>query len=74
MSASLAQQALRLPPPERLQLIEQLWDSLAAEGSSPELTEAQRSELDSRLDDLASNPDVGRPWREVRADIEARRR
>jgi putative addiction module component (TIGR02574 family) len=74
MSASLVQQALRLPPPERLQLIEQLWDSLAAEGSSPELTEAQRSELDARLDDFASNPDAGRPWREVRADIEARRR
>jgi putative addiction module component (TIGR02574 family) len=74
MSASLAQQALQLPPPERLHLIEQLWDSLAAEGSTPELTDTQRSELDARLEDLARNPDVGRPWSEVRADLEARRR
>ena len=63
-----------LPPSERLHLMEQLWDSLAAEDSAPELTDAQRGELDARLEDLARNPDEGRPWREVRADIEARRR
>lgn len=74
MSASLAQQALLLPPSERLHLMEQLWDSLALEGSAPELTDAQRGELDARLEDLARNPDAGRPWHEVRADLEARRR
>jgi putative addiction module component (TIGR02574 family) len=74
VSASLAQQALLLPPSERLHLMEQLWDSLALEGSAPELTDAQRGELDARLEDLARNPDAGRPWREVRADLEARRR
>ena len=74
MSASVAQQALQLPAPERLHLMEQLWDSLAVEGSAPELTDAQRGELDARLEDLARNPDAGRPWYEVRADLEARRR
>jgi putative addiction module component (TIGR02574 family) len=74
MSASLAQQALLLPPPERLHLIEQLWDSLMAEGSIPDLTSEQRAELDARLDDLAKNPDAGRPWHVVKADLESRRR
>lgn len=54
--------------------MEQLWDSLVLEGSAPELTDAQRGELDARLEDLARNPDAGRPWHEVRADLEARRR
>lgn len=74
MSASLAQQVLQLPAPERLHLMEQLWDSLAAEGCAPELTDAQRGELDARLEDLERNPDAGRPWHEVRTDLEARRR
>ena len=74
MDRSLAQQALQLPAPERLHLIEQLWDSLVTDGSTPEVTDAQRSELDARLDDLERNPDAGRPWHEVRAALEARRR
>lgn len=74
MSASLARQALKLSPPDRLHLIEQLWDSLVAEDALYELTETQRAELDARLADLEKNPDAGRPWREVRGDIESRRR
>lgn len=74
MDRSLSQQALQLPPPERLHLIEELWDSLVTDGSTPEVTDAQRSELDARLDDLERNPDAGRPWHEVREALEARRR
>jgi putative addiction module component (TIGR02574 family) len=39
---------------ERLVLVEELWDSIAA--STP-ISEAQRAELDRRLADHESNPD-----------------
>ncbi len=42
----------RLSPAERLELLEQLWDSLSATPNALPLTEAQREELDRRLDDL----------------------
>ncbi|MGH7253251.1 MAG: addiction module protein, partial [Nitrospiraceae bacterium] len=37
---------------ERLQLLEQLWDSLRETPGAVPLTDAQREELDRRLDDL----------------------
>ncbi len=73
MNASLVDEALLLPAPERLRLLEKLWDSLHDEPVI-ELTEAQRSDLDARLEDLERNPEAGRPWHEVRADLESRRR
>lgn len=39
----------RMGPEERLELMEQLWESLRRDPSSVPLTEAQREELDRRL-------------------------
>ena len=59
----------RLSPDERLELMEQLWDSLRKEPSYVPLTEAQENELDRRLDDLEadiqSGVPLGIPWDEV---------
>jgi putative addiction module component (TIGR02574 family) len=52
----------RLTPEERLQLIERLWDSLSGSVEIP-LTEAQREELDRRLD--LEGDGEGIPWDEV---------
>jgi putative addiction module component (TIGR02574 family) len=41
-----------LSPAQRLELIELLWDSLAATPDAIPFTEAQRAELDRRLDEL----------------------
>ena len=53
---------------ERIQLAEDLWDSIP-EASDVPLTEAQRAELDRRLDDLERDPDAGEPWKAVRARL-----
>jgi len=50
---------------ERLRLLEELWDSLAATPEAIPLTTAQREELDRRLDDLDRDGPVGIPWEEV---------
>jgi putative addiction module component (TIGR02574 family) len=53
----------------RLKLVEEIWDSIAATPDALQLTEAQRAELDRRLDDYEKNPEAGSPWPEVKARI-----
>ena len=59
---------------ERLSLLEELWDSLAATPEAVPLTEAQRAELDRRLDELDAEGPVGIPWDEVLSRIRSRGR
>jgi putative addiction module component (TIGR02574 family) len=63
-----------LTPEERLRLIEELWDSLSEEPGAVPLTNAQREELDRRLDDLERSGSVGIPWDEVLQQIRSRAR
>jgi len=63
-----------LTPEERLDLLEELWDSLAATPTAIPLTGAQRAELDRRLDDLEREGPVGIPWDEVLGRIRGRGR
>ncbi|MBC7367002.1 MAG: addiction module protein [Undibacterium sp.] len=58
-----------LSPAERISLVEELWDRIAAEPQSVPVTSAQRAELDRRLGALEKNPDAGRPWSEVRDEL-----
>jgi putative addiction module component (TIGR02574 family) len=62
----------KLSVAERIQLAEDLWDSVAAETGDLPLTDAQIAELDRRLDDLERNPDAGESWDVVRARIQKR--
>ncbi|MBA2492046.1 MAG: addiction module protein [Gammaproteobacteria bacterium] len=54
---------------ERLTLVEELWDSIAAESAAIPLTEAQRAELDRRIAEHEANPDDVVSWEEVKASI-----
>jgi putative addiction module component (TIGR02574 family) len=56
----------KLSPDERLDLIEQLWDSLATESARVRLTNAQATELDRRLDEMDQDETLGIPWETVR--------
>ena len=60
---------LDMPVSDRLRLVEDLWDSIAEVPESVELTEAQRAELDKRLDDYYRDPDSGSHWNEVKERI-----
>ena len=61
-----------LSPDERLQLIERLWDSLTSTPDAIPLTDAQRAELDRRLDDLDREGPSGIPLDEVLARFRSR--
>ena len=70
MSVSLKSLGIeRLSIAERLLLVEELWDSIAAD--TP-LTDAQRAELDRRLADHEANPDDVVSWEDIQPSITAR--
>jgi putative addiction module component (TIGR02574 family) len=56
---------------ERIRLVQAIWDSIAAEQIYPDLTDAQRQELDRRISDYDANPGHVMTWDEVRASIKA---
>ena len=70
MSAFALENIEQLSVAERIQLIEDIWDSIAASPEGPELTGAQQQELDHRLQAHDQNP-VGAPWTEVRARLQS---
>lgn len=51
---------------ERIQLAEDLWDSVEPESPEIALTPAQAAELDARLEQLRRCPDSGESWAVVR--------
>lgn len=59
-----------LTPEERIQLAEELWDSL--EPSTVPLTPELAAELQRRREEYRRDGDPGQPWREALDDIEKR--
>jgi putative addiction module component (TIGR02574 family) len=73
MSTKALDAALRLPLPERIQLVQEIWDSVVAESAAVPVTQRQKAVLDRRLADLEAHPEAERPWSEVRATLKRRR-
>jgi putative addiction module component (TIGR02574 family) len=57
----------RLSVRERLDLIEQIWDSLPEEVNADEVPEWHLAELAKRRAEADASPGVGKPWRETLA-------
>ena len=69
MQSELAESAKKLSIPDRILLVEEIWDTIAEENEAFELTEAQRQELDRRLASARANPGQGRTWDEIKAEF-----
>ena len=67
-----------LTPEERLELLEELWESLRQNPDNVPLTSAQQEELDRRLEelesDVSSGEELGIPWDLVLEQIRKRAR
>jgi putative addiction module component (TIGR02574 family) len=63
------QEIKKLSVAERIMIVEEIWDSIAADQESLEVTEAQRCELDRRLDAYHSSPEEGSSWDEVKRRV-----
>jgi len=58
-----------LPVAERIQLVEDLWDSIAADSAEVHLSATQVEELDRRLDRLDQSASEGVEWSTLKARI-----
>jgi putative addiction module component (TIGR02574 family) len=65
MNKALLKELMELTPEERIQLAEDLWDSISAE-EVPPLTDEQMAEMDRRLAEHERNPSSALPWGDVR--------
>ena len=70
------------PPPgfddlsvdERIDFVQSLWDRIAATPEQVPVPEWHRRIISERLETYQANPATGRPWTDVRADIERKLR
>jgi len=74
MSKFSAADILELPVAERLQLIEDIWNSIVEVPEQLELTAQEKRLIDRRLKAREQNPNTGSPWEVVYARIVARPR
>jgi putative addiction module component (TIGR02574 family) len=61
-----------LSPPEKLQLVEDLWDDLASNPSDVPVHEWQKEELARRKASLMSKPSSAITWVELKSRIRSR--
>jgi putative addiction module component (TIGR02574 family) len=54
---------------DQVQLVQRLWDRLEYQGYEPDLTDAQKAELDRRLAAYEENPRAGSSWADVKSRV-----
>lgn len=59
----------KLPIPERLRLVEDIWNSIAEDAKTLPLTDEQRAELDRRWAEHERDPSSAIPWDQVRSEL-----
>lgn len=67
---ALRDEILKLSVVERLQLVEEIWDSLTEDAVDMPLSDELKRELDRRLALHRANPESAIPWEQVRAELE----
>jgi putative addiction module component (TIGR02574 family) len=62
----------KLSREQRLALVQEIWDTIAAEPAPLQLTEAQRQELQRRVAEDDAHPEDVVPWEQVKEQTLAR--
>lgn len=62
----------QLPREQRIALVLEIWDTIAAESGQPLLTDEQRRELERRVAEDDANPNDVIPWEQVKAQTLSR--
>lgn len=60
---------LELPVSKRIQLAQEIWDSIAEVPEAVSLTDSDKREIDRRLEAYYADPQAGSTWQEVKARI-----
>ena len=65
MKKVTAADTLSLSIPDRIQLVEDIWDTIASQAEGVELTDEEKKLIDERLEAYYRDPQVGSSWNEV---------
>ena len=60
---------LQLSVAERIQIVEDIWDSISESPDELTLSEAEKAELDKRLESYRENPNEGIEWETLRKNL-----
>ncbi len=60
---------LQLSVAERIQLVEDIWDSIANVPESVALTEEQQTEIERRLEEYRADPNEGILWNDLKNNL-----
>ncbi|PPD31668.1 MAG: addiction module protein [Methylomonas sp.] len=60
---------LELPVQERIQLVELIWDSIAAMPAAVEVSPELKAELEQRMLEFEKNPESGYSWDDVKSRL-----
>jgi putative addiction module component (TIGR02574 family) len=66
--AELWSELMKLTPAERIDLVQDLWDSIAQD-ELPPLSDEEKEELDRRLDEHRRDPSTAITWEEFKARL-----
>jgi len=69
MTFKLLEQIKNLSISERILLVEEIWDSIARDNESFELSQEQKQELERRLEFSRKNPNSGRSWEDIKEEF-----
>ena len=69
MNSLLSEQILPLTIPEKIKLIEDIWDSIVINADQIPLTQSQKQELDRRLASYQNIENQGESWEVVKRRI-----
>ncbi len=71
--SSLLEDVKKMPVSEKIQLVEDIWDTIATDPSGShstlKLSKIELLELDRRRDAHQANPESGIPWKDVRSKL-----
>lgn len=65
MKKITATDTLDMSIPERIQLVEDIWDTIVSQTDSIDLTDQDKRIIDERLEAYHQNPDLGSPWEDI---------
>ncbi len=71
MTTQMREDILQLSVSERLQLVEEIWDTIVDTAEQLPLPQAQQDEIKRRVEANEQHPEAGLPWREALDSIKA---
>ena len=69
MSRAALEQILELPASDRVEIAQQIWESIIDRPEAIPLTDAQKAELERRWEAFQKNPEEGESWEKVKRSL-----